>query len=102
MGGSNVARSSPAWSQSSVATSKMADELVDDMLYAARANDMEELQTAIDAGAPIDCRDPNDTTPLMMAAANGHLDIMTKLLESAADVNAVNGSKNSALHWAAL
>ena len=73
----------------------MADELVDDMLYAARANDMEELQTgvchcaiafpdilevdgqtsgcctAIDAGAPIDCRDPNDTTPLMMAAANG-------------------------------
>ena len=31
----------------SVATSKMADELVDDMLYAARANDMEELQTGV-------------------------------------------------------
>jgi hypothetical protein len=58
--------------------------------------------SALDAGAPVDCRDDFCSTALMMAAANGHVDVLAKLLGRGADVDAVNSSQNTALHWAAL
>lgn len=37
-----------------------------------------------------------------MACANGHIEVAKVLLENKADPNAVNKSKNTPLHWAAL
>lgn len=39
---------------------------------------------------------------LHFAAANGHLECITKLLEHNASINLQNNSKNTALHWAGL
>merc|ERR1711968_29621 len=38
----------------------------------------------------------------MMAAANGHTEIIAALIGLGANIDAVNNSGNSALHWAAL
>jgi ankyrin repeat protein len=37
-----------------------------------------------------------------MACANGHTEIVSLLLKEKAPVNALNKSKNTPLHWAAL
>ena len=76
------------------------EELIDDLIYGGRAGDLDEIGAALAAGAPIDGRDGNGTTSLMMAAANGHVEAMRILLDSGADVNAINERKNSAMHWA--
>ena len=76
------------------------NELIDDLQFGARAGDMEELSAALAAGAPVDGRDANGTTALMMAAANGHLDAMQALLGAGADINATNNRKNTCMHWA--
>jgi ankyrin repeat protein len=47
------------------------DEIIDDLIYAARTGDMEDLNIALNAGAPVDATDFRGTTGLMMAAANG-------------------------------
>jgi len=52
--------------------------------------------------------DPNykDTetgnSAIHMACANGNIEILKMLLENGGDVNILNSSKNSPLHWAAL
>ena len=76
------------------------EELLDDLLYGARAGDVEELNAALVAGAPVDGRDANGTTALMMAAANGQLEAMDVLLSTGAEVNATNARGNTPLHWA--
>ena len=78
----------------------MEEELIDDLIYGGRAGDMDELTAALAAGAPVDGRDANDSTALMMAAANGHVEAMRALLDAGADINAINATKNTALHWA--
>ena len=37
-----------------------------------------------------------------MSAANGHIDIVRKLLENGADANSANAERNSPLHFACL
>jgi hypothetical protein len=76
------------------------DELADDLIYAGRIGDVDEMRQALTAGAPVDCRDDNGSTSLMMAAANGHVGAMEALLAAGADVNALNERRNTALHWA--
>ncbi|KAJ0400753.1 hypothetical protein P43SY_005474 [Pythium insidiosum] len=51
----------------------------------------------------LDCnlRDGCGWTPLMCAAANGHVDIIAKLLPNGADANAASAEGRTALHWAA-
>ena len=41
-----------------------------------------------------------DDTPLHLAAAHGHLDIVRVLLKNKADINFVNEHGNTALHYA--
>ncbi|OGT38463.1 MAG: hypothetical protein A3K00_07415 [Gallionellales bacterium RIFOXYD2_FULL_52_7] len=47
-------------------------------------------------------RDNRGWTPLMMAAFNGHEEIIGLLIQHGADVNALDSGGNSALHWAAF
>ena len=76
------------------------DDAIDDLIYGGRAGDLDEIRAALAAGAPVDGRDANGTTALMMASANGHLEAMKTLLEAGADINATNARANTALHWA--
>ena len=81
-----------------------------EFLDAARYGELEDLQIIYGHDRLrelIDFRglvDPDShTTPLMFAAANGHLDCMQFLAEIVGvEINNKNGSGNTALHWAAL
>jgi hypothetical protein len=64
--------------------------------YAAEVGAVRLAQVLVDAGARIDSRAPNDTTPLMMAARNGHGAMARWLLERGADRSARN-----AIGWTA-
>jgi hypothetical protein len=64
--------------------------------YAADVGAVGLAQVLVNAGARIDARSPNDTTPLMMAARNGHGTMARWLLERGADREARN-----ALGWTA-
>ena len=76
------------------------EELIDDLIYGGRAGDLDEIRESLAAGAPVDGRDANGTTALMMAAANGHVEAMQVLLSAGADINATNERENTSLHWA--
>ncbi|ODQ66191.1 ankyrin, partial [Nadsonia fulvescens var. elongata DSM 6958] len=89
-------------------------EEIDDVMYDARAGDLESLKAFLDS-RPASClasiRDEYSlATPLHYAAANGHLDVVKYLLElikrdptsNGGLLKVTNESGNIALHWAAL
>ncbi|KAG7378245.1 hypothetical protein PHYPSEUDO_010309 [Phytophthora pseudosyringae] len=84
--------------------------------YAADFGQLEVLNLLIDMTTPrqndangestslrldINARDGHDWTPLMCAAANGHIDVVQRLLELGASVSLASAELRSALHWAA-
>ncbi len=52
-----------------------------------------------DPSITIDARSVAGDTPLIVAAKNGHLEIMKKLVENGAEVNLANDHGNTALHY---
>ena len=56
--------------------------------YAARHNHVEVARLLLQAGAPIDAREANDITPLLMAISNDNIEAAHYLLGRGADVNA--------------
>merc|ERR550537_54641 len=72
----------------------------EDFVLSAGYGELAELQTALEAGAPVDSVDPNGNTALMMAAANGHTEIVSALLAKNAKAGLQNAHGNTALHWA--
>ncbi|KAI9598206.1 ankyrin repeat-containing domain protein [Syncephalis fuscata] len=83
-------------------------DLATEALSCARYDESEELVQILDANPRVllhELCDTNGNTPLHMACANGHLDIVTLLCRRfplSEDINAQNGEGNTALHWAAL
>ncbi|XP_022731038.1 ankyrin repeat-containing protein P16F5.05c-like isoform X2 [Durio zibethinus] len=74
-------------------------ETVEELLEAARYDDMDDLIRLASTGVSLDSK---DSQALHMAAANGHLDIVEYLIGSGVDVDASNVEKNTPLHWACL
>ena len=73
-------------------------ELVD----AARYNDSDVLKAVLTVyPQAIDCTDNHENTPLHMAAANGHVDVVSLLLKCGANPSKRNEKGNTPLHWAA-
>lgn len=60
------------------------------LLRAAEQGDVDDVQAALQAGAEVDVRDREGTTPLGNAAVEGHLEIARLLLEYGASPNAQN------------
>ncbi|KAK1134074.1 hypothetical protein K0M31_011859 [Melipona bicolor] len=56
---------------------------------AAARGDAKRLRVLLDSGrVHVDCKDKDGTTPLILAAAGGHIEAVTELLQQGADPNA--------------
>ncbi len=72
------------------------------LMRAVQNNDVAEVKRLIGQGVNVNELDANQDAPLVMAAYEGHTDIVKLLLEAGADVKAVDPSmKATALHAAA-
>ncbi len=73
------------------------------LLKACGQGKFDKAMEALNAGADVNASSHNNkSTPLIIASQFGHLDLVNLLLERGADVNAKNGSGNTALHLAIL
>lgn len=70
--------------------------------YAATGPAPAALRVLLDAGAPLDARSPNGTTPLMMAARYGKEESVDLLLARGADVRARNDAGATAAEFARM
>jgi ankyrin repeat protein len=69
---------------------------------AAKSGHVAIVQVLIDAKADVNARDEFGNTPIIIAAAHNHLNVVNFLLtEELVDVDAVNEGKINALHYAA-
>jgi ankyrin repeat protein len=81
-----------------------AAQIVDvsrDLLSAAHQGDIQAAQNALNAGANVDTRSHNDSTPLILAPLNGTVDLVLLLLDRGADINAQAKDGRTALMIAA-
>ncbi len=72
------------------------------LIEAARFGDQEGVIRNIAKGALLECTDVDDKTPLMWAASEGWVEIVTLLVGAGADVNFANRHGSTALIEAAL
>ena len=75
------------------------------VLYAAAgAGKLDEVETAVDAGAPMEWANPGDygCRAVHIASQYGHNDVVAFLGSRGADVNAVENNQVTPLHCAAL
>ena len=80
------------------------NEIFSDFLACARYGEFEDLRNFQEIQNLAESQDSQTgNTALMFASANGHLEIVSWLLEiSRSALNAQNSSGNTALHWASL
>jgi ankyrin repeat protein len=57
------------------------------LMYAARENAIDAARILVEAKADIDARDPDSSTPLVIAAINTHYDLAALLVDNAANPN---------------
>jgi hypothetical protein len=73
-----------------------------DPWMAAITGDLNTLQRALEAGVNPDVREPNGSTPLMLATMFGQTDLVPFLIERKAQLNIQNNDGASALFLAAF
>ncbi|EGV65742.1 ankyrin repeat-containing protein [Yamadazyma tenuis] len=91
---------------------ELSQEEMDAVIYDAREGDLDTLKEIFDEISPSLLLKIKDditlSTPIHMAAANGHLEVLDYLLSIVSKedaqilVNAPNESGNTSLHWAAF
>lgn len=83
------------------AVSRPTDPAVRALIDAIGRHDLEAVRKTLAANRDLArAADSSGSTPLMHAASMGTLAIMRALLDAGAEVNATNGRKATALHWA--
>ena len=84
-------------------TSQQIEQIwADYMIEGARYGDMEDVDDALARRTDANATDTSGRTALHMAAANGHTDVMRRLLAAGANTEQRNDSGNTALHWACM
>ncbi|MEM7449514.1 MAG: glutaminase A [Myxococcota bacterium] len=63
-------------------------DLVVELIWAAAVGDLRAMLRLVARGVPLDCADYDFRTPLHLAAAEGHLDIVRYLVSNGANLNA--------------
>ena len=66
-----------------------------------RKEPVETICSCLDQNISVDIRFGNGSTPLIVAAEEGRLDVVEFLVDSGANLNARNDHNYTALHWAA-
>ncbi|KAK9837677.1 hypothetical protein WJX74_002781 [Apatococcus lobatus] len=99
LNGQNTAEMVPSPHIPAGPSEESVDGTSDLLMDGARFGDLEDVTNALELGI-----NPNATinAALHMASANGHLDIVEKLVDAGGDVNSKNESGNTPLHWACL
>ena len=71
---------------------------------AAEAGKLDEVEAAVDAGAPMEWANPDrgGKTAVHIASLGGHKDVVAFLGSRGADVNAVDKYQQTPLYWAAF
>ncbi|CAE7775354.1 ANKRD50 [Symbiodinium necroappetens] len=72
-----------------------------EILEAVRNSELSAARLLFEAGANTECRDPHGNTPLMLASANGHIQMLCFLLEAGARLNSQDHNQKTALNLAA-
>ena len=78
------------------------EELVELLVDGARYGDMEDVEMALSHKLPVDSADEYGRTAMHMAAANGHEEVIARLIAAGASVVLKNAEGNTPLHWACL
>jgi len=68
---------------------------------AAYSNDTQQVSAAIKNGMPVDQKDENGNTALMLASFDGHIETMQVLIGAGADINLRDSNGRTALMFAA-
>jgi len=77
-----------------------ADSRQNALMQASELGDVATVRRLVedpDAGVDLECRTERGETPLMLAAWNGHVDLVRFLLEAGADVQATDREREDAL-----
>ena len=85
----------PVTSQVLAAQQGGDQEMVQDFLAAARANDVAKLAEGLDKGLPVDSRDESGRTALLIATHADAVEAARLLIGTGADVNAKDGLSDS-------
>ena len=73
------------------------------MLQSARLGELDAIKECLAEEVPINFQDEEaGNSALHLASANGYKEIVEYLLDNGAEINQLNKSKNTPLHWAAL
>lgn len=76
------------------------EQLQSKLLSWVRHKKLPEVSHALHRGVDIEARDEHGNTALIVAAQNGHTALVKMLVDKGADVGAVNGKRNTPLHYA--
>ena len=74
-------------------------EFSDIIFSRARHGRLDEVQKALDDGMDVNSRDNHGSTLLHVACQNGNKKLVKALLRRHADINAINKSGNTSLHF---
>lgn len=81
-------------------TNELSLEVIEGTFDLARQGRTAQLGEMIDAGVPVDVRNPRQDTLLIVATYAEHADTVTDLIARGADLNAVNANGQTAISCA--
>lgn len=80
---------------------QLAEVQAGELHFAAKAGDIAKVESILLQGGSVDERDKSELTPLMLAVANSHFEVVRILLAQGADIKATNKVGTTVLMYAA-
>jgi ankyrin repeat protein len=80
----------------------MNNSIDQELIDAAKANNLPEVSRLLSVGAHVNAKGRGDMTPLHVACCNGHVQVVKELVEHGADIEAKDMHGDTPLHYAVL